>query len=72
MVCLAFDVARSGYYAHRARRHHVDARRVALRSRINQLFNESRGAAGWMIGVSHSVSVRASRLVVTRRFKFTD
>ena len=46
MVCSAFDVARSGYYAYRARRHHVDARRVALRSRVNQLFNESRGAAG--------------------------
>ncbi|MOA04818.1 Integrase core domain protein [compost metagenome] len=46
MVCSAFDVTRSSYYAHRARRHHVDARRVALRSRVNQLFSESRGAAG--------------------------
>jgi len=46
MVCSAFDVARSCYYAHRARRHRVDARRVALRSQVNQLFSESRGAAG--------------------------
>ena len=46
MVCSAFDVARSCYVAHRARRHRVDARRVALRSQVNQLFSESRGAAG--------------------------
>jgi putative transposase len=46
MVCSAFNVTRSSYYAHRARRHRVDVRRVALRSRINQLFRESRGAAG--------------------------
>ena len=46
MVCSAFEVTRSSYYAHRARRHRVDVHRMALRSRINQLFNESRGAAG--------------------------
>lgn len=46
MVCSAFDVARSCYYAYRSRRHCVDARRVALRSQVNQLFSESRGAAG--------------------------
>jgi len=46
MVCSAFDVAHSCYYAHRARRHRVDARRVALRSQINQLLSESHGAAG--------------------------
>ena len=46
MVCSAFEVPRSCYYAHRARRHRVDARRVALRSQVNQLFGESRGAAG--------------------------
>jgi putative transposase len=40
------EVTRSCYYAHRARRHRVDARRVALRSQVDQLFGESRGAAG--------------------------
>jgi putative transposase len=46
VVCSAFDVARSCYYAHRLRRRHVDARRVALRSQVNQLFSQSRGSAG--------------------------
>ncbi|VXB17049.1 transposase (fragment) [Pseudomonas sp. 8O] len=46
VVCSAFDVVRSCYYAHRLRRCRVDARRVALRSQVNQLFNQSRGSAG--------------------------
>lgn len=46
MVCSVFEVTRSCYYAHRARRHRIDARRMALRSQVNQLFSESRGAAG--------------------------
>ena len=46
VVCSAFEVVRSCYYAHRQRRCRVDARRVALRSQVNQLFNQSRGSAG--------------------------
>ena len=46
MVCSVLEVTRSCYYAHRARRHRIDARRVTLRSQVNQLFSESRGAAG--------------------------
>lgn len=46
MVCSAFDVPRSCFYDYRARRHRVDARRVTLRSQVNQFFSESRGAAG--------------------------
>ena len=46
MVCSAFDVVRSCYYAHRLRRRCVDTRRMALRSKVNQLFNQSRGSAG--------------------------
>ncbi len=46
VVCSAFDVVRSCYYAHRHRRCRVDARRVALRSQVNQLFSQSRGSAG--------------------------
>ncbi|WP_420107210.1 IS3 family transposase [Pseudomonas aeruginosa] len=46
VVCSAFDVARSCYYVHRLRRWCVDARRVALRSQVNQLFSQSRGSAG--------------------------
>jgi putative transposase len=46
MVCSVFEVTRSCYYAHRTRSRRIDARRVALRSQVNQLFSESRGAAG--------------------------
>ncbi|HBP5547818.1 TPA: hypothetical protein L6B73_18550, partial [Pseudomonas aeruginosa] len=46
VVCSAFDVARSCYYVHRLRRRRVDARRVALRSQVIQLFSQSRGSAG--------------------------
>ncbi|RMJ29810.1 transposase, partial [Pseudomonas aeruginosa] len=40
VVCSAFDVARSCYYVHRLRRRRVAARRVALRSQVNQLFSQ--------------------------------
>lgn len=46
VVCSAFDVVRSCYYAHRLRHCRVDARWVALRSQVNQLLNQSRGSAG--------------------------
>jgi len=46
VVCSAFDVVRSCYYAHHLRRSHVDARRVVLRSQVNHLFSQSRGSAG--------------------------
>ena len=46
MVCAAFDIARSCYYAQRIKRRRVDARRLALRSRVNQLFSQSRSSAG--------------------------
>lgn len=49
MVSSAFDVARSCYYTHRLRRRRrrrIDVRRIALRSRVNELFSQSRGSAG--------------------------
>lgn len=61
-----FDVTRSCYYAYRARRHRVDARRVALRSQVNLLFNESRGAAGSrsILGMMHENGVLIGRFQV--------
>ena len=41
-----FDVARSCLYAHRERVRHIDVERVALRSRVHELFVESRSSAG--------------------------
>lgn len=46
MVCAVFDIARSCYYAQRIKHRRVDARRLALRSRVNQLFSQSRSSAG--------------------------
>lgn len=45
-LCVVFDVTRSCYYAHRLRRRTPDAERLRLRSRVNELFTQSRSAAG--------------------------
>ncbi|WP_159269944.1 IS3-like element IS222 family transposase [Pseudomonas aeruginosa] len=68
VVCSAFDVARSCYYVHRLRRRRVDARRVALRSQVNQLFNQSRGSAGSrsMLGMLREEGVTIGRFRVRR------
>lgn len=41
-----FELPRSCYYAHLARRRRVDVRRVSLRSRVNELFSQSHSSAG--------------------------
>ena len=41
-----FDVPRSCLYAHRERSQRIDARHLALRSHVHQLFVESRSSAG--------------------------
>lgn len=68
MVCSAFDVARSCYYVHRLRRRRVDARRVALRSQVNQLFSQSRGSAGSrsILGMLREEGVTIGRFRVRR------
>ena len=45
-LCAVFDVTRSCYYAHRLRRRTPDVERLRLRSRVNELFTQSRSAAG--------------------------
>ncbi len=64
----AFDVARSCYYVHRLRRRRVDARRVALRSQVNQLFSQSRGSAGSrsILGMLREEGVTIGRFRVRR------
>ncbi|WP_139274959.1 IS3-like element IS222 family transposase [Pseudomonas aeruginosa] len=68
VVCSAFDVARSCYYVHRLRRRRVDARRVALRSQVNQLFSQSRGSAGSrsILGMLREEDVTIGRFRVRR------
>ncbi|WP_152989326.1 IS3 family transposase [Pseudomonas aeruginosa] len=68
VVCSAFDVAWSCYYVHRLRRRRVDARRVALRSQVNQLFSQSRGSAGSrsILGMLREEGVTIGRFRVRR------
>jgi len=68
VVCSAFDVPRSCYYTHRLRRRSVDARRVALRSRVNELFSQSRGSAGSrsILGMLREDGVTIGRFRVRR------
>ncbi len=65
---LAAAVARSCYYVHRLRRRRVDARRVALRSQVNQLFSQSRGSAGSrsILGMLREEGVTIGRFRVRR------
>ncbi|TEO16253.1 IS3 family transposase [Pseudomonas aeruginosa] len=60
--------ARSCYYVHRLRRRRVDARRVALRSQVNQLFSQSRGSAGSrsILGMLREEGVTIGRFRVRR------
>ncbi len=46
MLCEAFEVPRSCYYNYRLRRRTPDVERVRLRIRVNELFTQSRSAAG--------------------------
>ncbi len=45
-LCKVFDVTRSCYYAQRLRRRMPDVERLRLRSRVSELFSQSRSAAG--------------------------
>ncbi|WP_339428857.1 IS3 family transposase [Pseudomonas taetrolens] len=53
-LCEVFEINRSTYYAHRLRRRSPGIERIRLRSRVNELFTQSRSAAGsrsivWMM-----------------------
>ena len=45
-LCKVFEVTRSCFYAQRLRRRTPDVERLRLRSRVNELFTQSRSAAG--------------------------
>jgi putative transposase len=45
-LCSVFEVTRSCYYAYCRKRRFPDAKRVVLRSRVSELFTQSRSAAG--------------------------
>ena len=45
-LCKVFEINRSSYYAHRLKRRTPDVERLRLRSRVSELFSQSRSAAG--------------------------
>ena len=63
-----FDVARSCLYAHRERARHIDVERMALRSRVHELFVESRSSAGSrsIMGMMREEGTAIGRFKVTR------
>ncbi|WP_134063887.1 IS3 family transposase [Pseudomonas sp. JV241A] len=46
LLCSVFEVTRSCYYAHCRKHRSPDVKRLILRSRVNELFTQSRSAAG--------------------------
>jgi putative transposase len=68
MVCALFGVSRSCLYAHRRRRVRIDAPRMALRSRVHQLFVDSRSSAGSrsIMGMMREQGLMVGRFKVAR------
>lgn len=68
MICAAFDINRSCYYEHRQRMRRVDTERVALRAKVNELFNKSRSSAGsrTLMGMLNDQGVNIGRFKVRR------
>jgi putative transposase len=66
MVCDLLDLPRSTYYEHRQRVRHIDPARVLLRSRVNELFAESRSSAGsrTIVGMLRDHGIEAGRFKV--------
>jgi len=68
LICAVFDVARSCLYAHRERARHIDVERMALRSRVHELFVESRSSAGSrsIMGMMREEGTAIGRFKVSR------
>lgn len=68
LICALFDVPRSCFYAYRQRRHRVDAARMAIRSRVHELFIQSRSSAGSrsIVGMLHAQGAVIGRFKVRR------
>lgn len=66
--CAVFDVSRSCLYAYRERAQRVDAERMALHSRVHELFVESRGSAGSrsIMGMMREEGTAIGRFTVSR------
>ncbi|MBY4694822.1 IS3 family transposase [Burkholderia latens] len=68
LICSVFNVSRSCLYAHRERATRIDAERMALRSRVHELFVESRSSAGSrsIMGMMREEGTTIGRFKVSR------
>ncbi|NKI72811.1 IS3 family transposase [Collimonas pratensis] len=68
LVCAVFDVPRSCLYAYRERSRQPNAKRMALRSRVHELFVESRSSAGSrsIMGMMREDGVVIGRFKISR------
>ncbi len=68
LICAVFDVARLCLYAYRERARHIDVERMALRSRVHELFVESRSSAGSrsIMGMMREEGTAIGRFKVSR------
>ncbi|WP_183378624.1 MULTISPECIES: IS3 family transposase [unclassified Herbaspirillum] len=68
LVCAVFDISRSCLYAHRERIRRPDGKRMALRSRVHELFIESRSSAGSrsIMGMMREDGLAIGRFKVSR------
>ena len=68
LACAVFDVTRSCLYAYRERAQRVDSERMALRSRVHELFVESRSSAGSrsIMGMMREQGAVIGRIKVSR------
>lgn len=66
MVCTAFGVTRSCYYAHRQRQACINPQRLALRAKVNALFRVSRSSAGsrTLVGLMREDGIQIGRYKV--------
>lgn len=68
LVCALFEVPRSCLYAYRERSRQPNTKRMALRSRVQELFVESRSSAGSrsIMGMMREDGVVIGRFKVSR------
>ncbi|WP_155951563.1 MULTISPECIES: IS3 family transposase [unclassified Pseudomonas] len=71
LLCSVFELPRSCYYAHLARCRRIDVRRVSLRSRVNELFSQSRSSAGSrsLVAMLRDEGVEVGRFKVRKLMK---
>ncbi len=66
LVCEAFEIPRSCYYEYKNRKRAIDAPRVQLRAKVNEVFKRSRSAAGsrTIVGLLNEQGITIGRFKV--------